>query len=97
MNKELNGCLTADNNTVVEFTDTTSAIVELEENTVYRFAADQDCYFNIGADAVYTAADADSVILFKGIPEVVKTTKAYKYLSVIRVTDDGDLHVTKFI
>lgn len=97
MMQNLYSCPTADNNTVVEFDDSTSTIVELQENTVYRFAADQDCYFNIGTDAIYTVADADSPILFKGVPEVFKTTGAYKYLAVIRVTNDGDLHVTELL
>lgn len=91
------GCPSADNTTIVEFTNTTSTIVELEPNELYRFASTEDCYINIGTDELYTSADSDSVPMFAGVPEIFSTTGAYIYLAVIRAIADGELSVTKML
>jgi len=92
---EVFGCPTEIETEKVSFTSS-ATYQTLEANSVYRLAATEDCFItfkqNVG-DSVTTSG----VLIFGGVPEMFSTTGKMVKLGVLRVSADGDLHVTKMI
>jgi hypothetical protein len=93
---EVFGCPTEAKTIVIEFSSS-AEVVALEPNSLYRFAATEDCYIDLDSSGSVTAVTSDGVLIFGGVPEVFSTTGANYILAVIRKSADGDLHVTKML
>ena len=90
------GCPTELETIVIEFSSTPS-VTELKANSIYRFAATEDCLIDLDSDGSVTAVTADGVLVFAGVPEMFSTTSDNKILAVLSSGTDGNLHVTRMI
>lgn len=90
------GCPTEAETDVIDFDDGVD-VVELEANSVYRFAATEDCLITFGDNASVATVTEDGVLVFAGVPEMFSTTGSKVFLSVTRLSTSGALHLTRMI
>lgn len=67
----------------------------VDGDSVYRFAATEDCYFYLSSGIAGGAADSTDTLLFGGLPEIFQCSTLDTCVVVTRKDTDGTLNITK--